>query len=96
MGLHVTLLRDLDGRFDEMMKVKKMCEKAKISYPKEVESYFKGFAEESEEYLRTELAEIEKPKGFLREWSEDACELMEFDVAKLPAGVKSIRVNYCH
>ena len=51
-------VRDLDGRFAQMMKIKLLCEEGSVSYPPEVVEYFGGCIKESEAYCRKEMEEV--------------------------------------
>ncbi len=84
-------VRDLDGRFAQMMAVKKACEAARIPYPAEVRQYFK-YPEESEELLRHELEEVQLRPDSVRQWSEDVVDYIEVDLSKIdPGDIKKLR-----
>lgn len=92
MGIHIRGVRDLDGEFQKMLDVKLACDKAKIEYPAVVDNYFDGAAEESEEYLRHEMEELDITKAVSEEPAEDY-DVRLIDLSKLPADVKQIRVT---
>lgn len=51
-------LRDMDGEFLRMLEVKKACDRARISYPKEVEAYFGAFCHKTEEVLKKGMLKV--------------------------------------
>ena len=59
MSSGVVGLRDLDGKFAKMFKVKVACEAAGIPYPTEVDTYFKGEPECDEDDLRRKMVEMD-------------------------------------
>lgn len=89
MNLHVRGVRDLDGRFAEMMKVKLACDDAEIEYPATVREYF-TCPDESEEELRREMEEIDI-KAAVSDDSADMQDIRNVDLSKLPKDVKHIR-----
>lgn len=84
-------VRDLDGRFAEMMEVKQLCDKRDMSYPKEVQEYFKGYLGESDEYIKKGMEAIEIPKAAQREGSNDYQDFIEIELSKLPEELKVLR-----
>lgn len=92
MGIHIRGVRDLDGEFQKMLEVKLACDKAGIEYPDAVDSYFDGAAEESEEYLRHEMEELDITQAVSEEPAEDY-DVRLIDLSKLPTDVKQIRVT---
>ncbi len=97
MGMSTSIVgyRDLseDSEFQRMMDVKLACEKAGISYPKEVEGYFE-FPSEGEDLLRREKSHIEI--GGASSVDVDALngeQAWLIDITKLPEGCTKIRVS---
>lgn len=90
MGIAINLIgiRDLDGKFQDMLDIKHLCEKNSIPYPNEVESYFKGLAYENECYLKQNLETVEVSK---KEFRSDNGEGFEIDVKDIPSEVKTLR-----
>ncbi len=93
MSTSVVGLRNLDIKFNDMIKLKKMCEKSKVSYPKELIEYFgKNNVGESEEYLKSEMTEIEiEDEDFVSAWKAEMQEGFEIEVDKIPKEIKTIR-----
>jgi len=91
VDLGVKGIRDLDGKFAEMMKIKKLCEKSKISYPIEVQQYFGPSIGEDEELITEEMSDIDI-NGCMKEWGNEYAQGYEIDVKKIPKDVKKIRV----
>jgi uncharacterized protein YeeX (DUF496 family) len=91
VSMHITGLRDLDGRFATMLEIKKICEKAKVSYPKEVLDYFGSeLIDYSEEYIKENMLNADI-KSIVREYSDDYREGFEIAVADIPKEIKKIR-----
>lgn len=92
MSTQVVAFRDMDGEFAKMLEVKRFCEAHHVSYPAEVDAFFKGKADYSEDVLREEFLEI--PLGdALSKWEDDDADGYEVDVSKIPVGVKTIRFS---
>ena len=91
MGVHIKGVRDLDGKFQQMLEVKRACERAAVGYPAAVVEYFDGAAEEDESYLRHEMEEIEIKQAVVVEDVQDSDSCL-IDLSKLPPEVKKIRV----
>jgi hypothetical protein len=89
MSTHIVGVRNLDGQFTNMMKVKKACDMAGIGYPQEISKYFKH-PQESEQYLRLEMEEMEIK---FKEISENGTVCYEVNLKDLPKEVKSIRFS---
>jgi hypothetical protein len=87
MSTYVYGVRDLDGMFAKMMRVKKVCDTAGISYPKEVTEYFKDPGE-NEETIRREMETLEIK--FERN-SRNGEYIYEVQLEDLPKEVKAIR-----
>lgn len=98
MSTHIEGIRDLDGKFAQMLAIKKACDLAKTSYPAEVQEYFEAEMDEpeyaSEEECRRQMAEVgidcavreaEDARGHEESWI--------IDLTQLPEGVKEIRVT---
>jgi hypothetical protein len=90
MSTYIQAFRDFDSKWNEMMKIKLLCDKNKISYPKEVSDYFGEEAEESQSYLEQELNKIDTKK-WTKEWNEDSRQGFEIEVKDIPKEVKTIR-----
>ena len=89
-------VRDLRKEFDKMWTVAKACEKAKITFPKEVCDYFIIDADQKELddkscYEQEKLTFDLKGKPGVKTWSADMEEGFEVDLTKLPKDVKKIR-----
>ena len=96
MGMSTSVygIRDLDGRFADLMKIKLACDDAGTSYPKEVTDYFK-YPSESEEYNRSEMEQIDISKA-VSEVNSDCSDGFKVDLSKLPGEVKAVLfVNSC-
>jgi len=89
MSTHVKGLRALDGKFSQMIEVKLACEKAGILYPQEVQTYFKGIAGESSDYLKENAREVDIGEA-VSEFSGDYRNGYTVDITKLPEGVTEI------
>lgn len=90
MSTHVVGLRDLDGKFKQMIEVKLACERAETSYPEEVLDYFNGNQAESVAYLEENLREVDISES-ISEWSDDSRNGYSLDVTKLPKEVNEVR-----
>jgi len=92
MSTHIKGIRDMDGKFKEMLDIKKFCDGKKVSYPKEVCEYFDGMEEESEEVIIEEMFEvnIEKTEA-VTEFSGDMQQGFIVDVSKIPKDIKEIK-----
>lgn len=90
MSTHITAFRDMDGEFARMLEIKTFCDTHKVSYPSEVNAYFKGDADSSEDELRDEFLEIDLGDA-CSEWTSRSAQGYEVDVTKLPPEVKIIR-----
>ena len=87
MSTSIKLLRDKnDMQYQKFLKILNACIEARINPPKEVDDYFGG--EDDPEYP----LEIQFDA---REWSDEACNGLEIDIADLPDGVKTIRFYNC-
>lgn len=92
MSTHITGVRDLDGKFAKMAAIKTACEAAGVQYPLELNEYFGNFPGESIEYLKREMEEIDLGRGgAVAHRQEDATDIFELDLSKLPPEVKKIR-----
>jgi len=95
MSTSVCGVRDLDGKFADMMALKLACEKTSVSYPKEVADYFDDEDEDyditySEDELREYMESVDITDA-VREYTRDATDIIEVDLSKLPDGVKAVR-----
>jgi hypothetical protein len=102
MGCHTYAvgIRDLDGKFKDMVDLKLMCDKTKVSYPQELEDYFKKAIKEygsddlkylSEERMTSIMTEMAIPKD-ARTGDVEYNDGMIIDLSKLPADIKKIRI----
>jgi len=88
MSTHIQGLRDIDGKLKKMLEVKKACEDAGILYPKELQDYFGGCAEEAREYLIDEMRDITIPTTA---YQAEGKEGLEIKVEDIPKECKIIR-----
>lgn len=90
MSTYITALRDMDGKFKDMLEIKRFCDRKKVSYPKEVIEYFGNNLGESEEYMIQEMLEVRIPQ---KEFSDDRVNGsgIEIQVKDIPPEVKVIR-----
>ncbi len=93
-------IRDLDGRFKDMVALKLMCDKTKTSYPKELLAYFEDAIEEhgtdeledlEEETMERIMKEVNIPDEAC-EGDVDTDDGMLIELSKLPDDIKTIRV----
>lgn len=91
MGMSTTIVgtRELDDDFKKLLKVKKACDDAGMNYPRELYDVLK-YPEEKEEYLRREYESVNIDCA-IKQYSEDATDVFEIDLSKLPKGVKKIK-----
>ena len=89
MSSHITGVRNLDGKFAQMMKIKLACEEADVNYPQEVDDYFK-YPDESEDYLRREMEEVDISAA-VSKCNHDTTDAWDVDLSNLPDEVKFIR-----
>lgn len=89
ISTHIKGVRDLDGEFLKMVKVKEACEEASIDYPEEVKKYFK-YPKERVEYLKKLMEEIDITLSVSQK-VDDYCDIFEVDLSRLPKEVKLIR-----
>lgn len=82
-------VRDLDGKFASMMKIKLACDEAEVDYPIEVREYFR-FPDGPEDYLRREMEEVSLC-DCVEQYFRDGTHGFEVDLSKVPEEVKSIR-----
>ena len=90
MSTRVSGVRDLDGKFAKMARIKEMCDKEKISYPREVEDYF-DYPEESVSYNKQEMEEVGIEDLVERNESVEMSDIWEVDLKKLPKEITKIR-----
>lgn len=81
-------LRDMNREFKNMMEIKLLCKKYKVSYPTEVSAYFGNNVNENEEYVTEEMTSIELP---LIDWKNDNREGYELNVSEIPKECTTIR-----
>jgi len=97
-------VRNMDGTFDRMMVAKKFCDEQELSYPAEVAEYFGHLADESEAYIREQMAEIILAYGTGSGWrtergdvpieigAGDMTKWASINVADIPEGIESLKV----
>lgn len=91
MSSHVFGVRDLDGEFAKMMKVKLACDAAGVDFPQKIYDYFRpDHPGEGEDMLRREMESIDIEVA-VSEYTRDGTDGFEVNLAKLPDGVKAIR-----
>lgn len=91
MSTSVRGIRDLDGKFSQMIKIKELCDGAQIGYPEELAAYFgEHDAAEDSEYLREMMETIDIDDVAVR-FSRDGSDHCEVELSKLPSEVKAIR-----
>lgn len=92
-SMHCVAYRNMedDATFQKMMKAKKFCDGIEVSYPREVEEYFQGHAQESEQVIIEEMTEIELTDDARREYNDDYREGFEIIVKNIPKEVGYIR-----
>lgn len=88
MSSWVVGVRDMDGKFKEMLEMKRLCEEKGFSYPKEVEVYFGGLVRESEKCIFNEMLSIKIP---YKEYMDDGIGVFEVNVKDIPKEVKTIK-----
>jgi len=93
MGRSVSAVgvRNLDGRFASMIKVKLACEEAKIDYPVEVIDYFNDCQSESEDNLKETMAEVSLDSAIINRSIHGYS--LEINVSKIPKEVKTIKCS---
>ncbi len=100
MSTSVIGVRDLDGRFSQMITIKEHCDVAQIGYPEELVAYFgEHDAAETSEYLREMMETIDISDAMVdnKSGTLSAREVMEgtvdyqVDLSKLSSEVKAIR-----
>lgn len=105
VSVHVEGIRDLDGKFKDMVDLKKLCDKQKMSYPKELVAYFAAAIDEhgtddledlSEKSMKKIMATVslyELMKGNSDHYDYDSGEGGAIiQVKDIPSDVKAIRV----
>ena len=92
MGMSTSVMgvRDLDGNFSKMMKVKLTCEEANVDYPQEVKLYFGQYVAESESLLRREMEEMEIQPA-IEKLNEEMTDGLQVNLDRLPKDTKAIR-----
>lgn len=88
ISIHLKGLRDLDGKFKDMLDLKHLCDKTGVNYPKELDDYFRGQTYENEKYLKELLETVSLKK---RDFREDNSEGFEIDLKDIPEEVKTLR-----
>ncbi len=97
MSTHIAGVRDLDGKFADMIKVKEACDIAKIDYPIEVQDFFRGEAQQSVEYLQQEMEEINLDNLVQKnKVPVDMTDTFEIPLSLIPKEVKVIRFKNCY
>ena len=99
MTHHINGVRDQDGKLNDMLDLKGMCDKLNTAYPKELEDYFSD----------TEVLDLNLPKDELKRRASEVCLesaheglIVEgripygdgalIDLEKIPKDIKYIRV----
>jgi hypothetical protein len=91
MDTFVVGIRDMDGKFAEMLELKKLCEKSKVSYPKEVAEYFGNLVDEDVRYIKDEMLRVDLD-DIAKEYTDgESCTGYEIVVKNIPKEVKVIR-----
>jgi hypothetical protein len=91
MSTHVSGVRDLDGRFKQMINVKLACEAANIEYPREVNEYFLDYDPGCDvEDLERYMSEVAIENACTCD-NYDATESYEVDITKLPEDITKVR-----
>lgn len=90
MSTYVQAFRDMDGEFKRMIEAKEFCDERKLSYPIEVETYFKRCAGENRTYLEAEFLQV-NTNLWVKDWKDDCREGFEIEVKDIPTEVKTIR-----
>lgn len=57
-SIYLIGIRDMEGKFKEMLEAKAFCDERGLSYPLEVANYFGDLVPETEEYIRGEMERI--------------------------------------
>lgn len=84
-------LKDGNSTFQHMLRVKQACEDAGVSYPPEVQQYFNGEAEESEDYLRDGMQLVQLIDSDFEYNTRDGQESWEVRLDKLPKDFVAVR-----
>ena len=90
MSSYVVGVRDLDGKFKKMMRVKRACEDAGVGYPQDLCDYLPYEPEESESLFTEEMESIDLD-GIIKEGGDGHRQWLELDVDKIPDEAKKIR-----
>ena len=93
MSTRIIGLRNMDGQFEKMLKMKLLCEKQKFSHPKEVSEYFGHLIDEEEIDIRAEMQIINLYNHpAVKEFNADMQEGFEVDLSKIDMKeIKTIR-----
>ena len=92
MTTSVAGIRDLDGRFSQMIAIKNLCDDSNVGYPVELVEYFRDHgAGESSEYLRKEMEEIDISDAVVKNSLSPGSNDYQVDLSKLSSEVKAIR-----
>ena len=92
VSTHIVGVRDLDGRFEDMLAIKRACDAAEVEYPAAVEDYF-GEPECSEDGLRSIMSEVDIEDAVTQVYLQDSTDTWEVDLSKLSDEIKAIRFN---
>ena len=90
MSTRVKGIRDLDGKFANMIQVKEACDAAGIDYPQAVKEYFDGYESEDVDYLTTEMEEVDI-RDNVQEYTPESSNVWVVSLENLPEGVKAIK-----
>ena len=88
MSTYVKGVRDLSVKFEMMMNIKKVCDKAEVSYPAELHEYFGDMIHEHPDMIRSEMEEMDIK---YIETHPDTSDVFEVDLSKLPEDVSKVR-----
>ncbi len=104
-SVSISGLRDLDGKFKDMCDLKAMCDKQKMSYPKELVDYFCNGAADNEDWPIDNAEDIKEMNKEQLELALSSVDISEartgsseyndptiIDISKLPPDAKYIKV----
>ncbi len=82
------------GKFKDMMDLKKLCDKQKVDYPKQVKAFFDKYGPEDwddmdNEYIQESMGEVNIDDAITGEVEYGGAVL---DLTKLPDGIKSLKI----
>ena len=78
-------LKPKTEEYENKLQIYKLCRKANVNVPEEVEKYFDG--EICEEGILTDI-----PQDAVKEYADDCCrDFLEVDLTKIPSDITKIR-----